>query len=65
MSASEAWCFARYFCLLIDLVDEGYAYVGLLHMLLDILDIIFAPKIILSITHRLEEVISRHHQVFL
>lgn len=65
MNASQCWCFARYFCLLVgDLVDGQYAYLALIHILLDIIDILFAPKLTLSMTYRLEELISSHHELF-
>ena len=37
-------------------------HVGLVHMMLDIVDTIFTPKITLSMTYWPEEVISRHHE---
>jgi hypothetical protein len=65
MNASQAWCFGRYFCLLVaDLVDDSYTYLHLIHSLLDIMDVIFAPVVTVSMTYRLEELISQHHQLF-
>jgi hypothetical protein len=65
MNASQAWCFGRYFCLLIgDLVEDCNCYLHLVHLLIDICDIIFAPVINVSLTHYLEEIISSHHALF-
>jgi len=65
MNASQAWCFGRYFCLMIgNLVDKQYPYLRVIHMLLDIIDIIFAPEITVSMTYLLEELISKHHELF-
>lgn len=65
MNASQAWCFGRYFCLLIaDPVDVNYSYMQLIHMLLDIMEIIFAPVVTVSMTYRLEELVCQHHQLF-
>lgn len=65
MNASQAWCFARYFCLLVgDFLDESYTYMQLIYILLDIVDIVFSPNITVSMTYRLEELIHHHHQLF-
>jgi len=65
MNATQAWCFARYFCLLVgDVVCTDYAYMHLIYLLLDIIDDIFAPNITVSMTYRMEELISQHHELF-
>lgn len=65
MNASQAWCFARYFCLFVgDLVPTDYYCLQLIFILLDIVDIIFAPSVTVSMTYRLEELIFQHHKLF-
>ena len=65
MNASQAWCFGRYFCLLIgDLVREDSKHLELVHLLLDIMDIIFAPTVTHDMTYMLEELIAQHHALF-
>jgi len=65
MNASRACCFGRYFCLLIgDLVPKDSKPLELVHLLLDIMDIIFAPKVIYDMTYMLEELVAQHHALF-
>jgi hypothetical protein len=65
MNASQAWCFGRYFCLLIgDILQSDSSCLELLTILLDIIDIVFAPNVTISMTYHLEELIYRHHTLF-
>ena len=65
-SASQAWCLIRHLPLIVgDLVPEGNEFWELLLMLLDCMDLIFAPEISKNATIYLQQLIQDHHSYFL
>ena len=65
MSASEMWCFMRNLPLMIGVcVPRGDKYWKLLLMLLDIVDITFAPRITIPLSSYLRRLIDDHHSYF-
>lgn len=65
MSASEMWCLIRNLPLMIgDHVPRDDKYWKLLLMLLDIVDIVFAPSITIPLSTFLRRLIHDHHSYF-
>ena len=65
MSASEMWCFLRNLPLMIgNRVPRDNKYWNLLLMLLDIIDIVFAPRITNELSNFLMHLIDDHHSFF-
>ena len=65
MSASEMWCFVRNLPLLIGFsVPREQPHWNLLLMLLDIMDIVFAPALTESLVHFLSHLVEEHHSYF-
>jgi len=65
-SASQMWCFIRILPLLIgDKIPTDNNYWHLYLLMLKILDIVMAPRISISETFLLQEMIHDHHKLFL
>lgn len=65
-SASQMWCFIRILPLLIgDKIPTDNNYWHLYLFILNILDIVMAPRISISETFLLQEIIHDHHNLFL
>lgn len=65
-NAAQMWCLIRNFPLMIgDCVEEGNKYWELLLLLLDCMDLIFAPVISNEDTLFLKRLIQDHHALFL
>jgi len=65
MSASEMWCFLRNMPLMIGAqVPRDDKHWQLILMLLDIIDIVFAPKITVPLSIYLKRLVSDHHAYF-
>ncbi|XP_065680520.1 uncharacterized protein LOC124817228 [Hydra vulgaris] len=65
LNATQSWCLGRFFCLLLgDVVDTDNQYFHLIHLLLEICEITFAPKVTVHLITYLTEVISIHHKLF-
>ena len=63
--ASQNWCLIRMFPFLIgDLIPEGDKYFSLILILLEIMDIIFAPSVSMEQTISLEDLINRMFSKF-
>lgn len=63
---AQMWCFARHFPLLVQdlLTDDMTPKFEVILLLLDIMDIAFAPKISTGMVLQLEELISEHNLKF-
>ena len=62
---AQSWCLGRFFCLLLgDAVETDNQYFHLIHLLLEICAIIFAPKLTIHLVTYLTEMISVHHKLF-
>lgn len=65
-SASQMWCLIRILPLLIgDKIPANNNYWHLYLLILNILDIVMAPRISISKTFLLQEMIHEHHNLFL
>lgn len=47
-----------------DSLAETYKHLKLVHLLLDIMDIVLAPRVTVSMTYLLEKLIVEHHKLF-
>ncbi|XP_065668051.1 uncharacterized protein LOC136088289 [Hydra vulgaris] len=65
INATQNWCLGRFFCLLLgDVVETDNQYFHLIHLLMEICGIIFAPKLTVHLITYLTEMISVHHNLF-